>query len=57
VHEDHRVAVVHPVRAAVGALPARRLDEPADETILIPVDVFARAPLPAIDDPPASPLR
>jgi hypothetical protein len=40
-----------------GARIECRLDEPADETILIPVDVFARAPLPAIDDPPASPLR
>lgn len=40
-----------------GARIECRLDEPADETILIPVDVFARAPLPAIDAPPASPLR
>ena len=34
-----------------------RLDEPADETILIPIDVVARAPLPAIDDSPLSPPR
>jgi len=34
-----------------------RLDEPADETILIPIDVIARAPLPAIDDSPPSPPR
>jgi hypothetical protein len=40
-----------------GARIECRLDEPADETILIPVDVYARAPLPAIDVPPASPLR
>lgn len=40
-----------------GARIECRLDEPADETILIPVDVYARAPLPAIDAPPASPLR
>jgi len=40
-----------------GARIECRLDEPADETILIPVDVDARAPLPAIDAPPASPIR
>ena len=40
-----------------GARIECRLDEPADETILIPVDIYARAPLPAIDAPPASPLR
>jgi len=34
-----------------------RLDEPADETILIPIDVVARAPLPVIDDSPLSPPR
>lgn len=40
-----------------GARIECRLDELADETIFIPVDVYARAPLPAIDVPPASPLR
>ena len=34
-----------------------RLDEPADETILFPIDIVARAPLPAIDDSPPSPPR
>jgi len=33
-----------------------RLDEPADETIGIPVDVVARAPMPPVDDlPPSAP--
>lgn len=40
-----------------GARIECRLDEPADETILIPIDVIARASLPAIDVPPPSPLR
>ena len=40
-----------------GARVECRLDEPADETILIPIDVLARAPLPVIEVPSPSPLR
>lgn len=40
-----------------GARIECRLDEPADETILITIDFVARAPLPSIDAPPPSPFR
>lgn len=40
-----------------GARVECRLDEPADETILIPIDVLARASLPDNDAFPPSPLR
>ena len=57
VCEDVEATIVAAEILPWGARIECRLDEPADETILIPIDVIARAPLPSIDVPPPSPLR